>query len=174
MHFWGPLELARLALVRSDVQERITRVRDRFENATGIAVYVISGWRSQQEQAATYADSLKEGFRAAPANTSRHPLGAAVDIGISGHVSSAEHDQKDPLYKQLADIAVQEGLKAGYYFHGGDPDPYHFEADEPLSTSQAIWAKLVKERLRRVAPVGAIVLVVAIVALVLYARKRHH
>ncbi len=151
-------EQARLVMVRADVVARIVRTMDRFERETGQKSYIISGWRSLSQQSRTYADSLRQGFQAAKPETSRHPLGAAVDIGIVGHVrNDAAKDQADPLYAVLARIGTEEGLSAGYYWKGTKPDPYHFEAKESLADSRAKWAVLTKERQRRAAGAGAVV-----------------
>lgn len=163
MAFFGPMELARLALVRADVVSAISQTMQDFEDITGHKSYVNSGWRSKDEQRETQAAGQADGFRAASADTSRHPLGAAVDLVIVGTGKDAALDQNNPLYKTLADIGVRNGLVAGYYFKGGLPDPYHFEAKETLSVSQAKWAALIKERQSRSLVVGAIVLVILVV-----------
>lgn len=147
-----PTEQLRLAMVRADVVARVVRTMDRFERETGQKSYIISGWRSLSQQARTYSDSLKQGFQAAKPETSRHPLGAAVDIGIVGHVrSDAAADQRDPLYAVLARIGTEEGLSAGYYWKGTKPDPYHFEAKETLAQSREKFAALARGRLWRAA-----------------------
>jgi hypothetical protein len=146
--YWGVGELAKLALVRSDVRAKVTKVRDRFEAETGESVYVIRGWVSLDSQAQTYADSLAQGFRAAPPDDSYHPKGAGVDLGIVGHVSDdAKTDQADPLYRRLAEIAVEEGLVAGYYYktNTDKPDPYHFNADETLAVAETKWQAFLAE-----------------------------
>lgn len=143
-------EQLRLAMVRGDVIARVVRTMDRFERETGQRSYIISGWRSLSQQARTYADSVKQGFQAAKPETSRHPLGAAVDIGIVGHVrTDAALDQADPLYAVLARIGTEEGLSAGYYWRNTKPDPYHFEARETLVESRAKFSAITRGRLWR-------------------------
>src|SRR4051812_12411215 len=110
MAFFGPIELAKLALVRADVVSAVKQMMDEFEAETGHKSYIKSGWRSKDEQAATYADGKASGYRASSADTSRHPLGAAVDVVIVGTGKDAAADQKNPLYKTLAVIGVRNGL----------------------------------------------------------------
>lgn len=161
--FFGPLELARLALVRADIVDATARTFRRFEAANpGFHCYVIRGYSTEAEQAQTYADSLAQGFRASPANLSYHPKGAAVDIGIINPDGTtrvhddARVDQADPLYQSLADCAKAEGLDAGYYFtsHPDKPDPYHLQARESFDVVSAKWAALTKERLWRAVGAG--------------------
>lgn len=153
---FGPFEQAKMLLVRPDVTATTLRIMQRAQDATGLKWYVIRGYSSLSEQQATYADSVAEGYRAAPANLSKHPRGAAVDLGCEGHVhDDASIDQADPVYKVMADIAVDEGMIAGFYFSGGLPDPYHIEANEALSVSDAKWATLTSGRLWRALGVGA-------------------
>jgi hypothetical protein len=158
--FWGPLELARLSLVRADIVARVTRTRDRFTAETGHRIVLQRGWVPIEEQERVYADSVKAGYRAAPADKSRHPLGSAVDVGIVGRVRDAVTDQRDPLYRRLAEIAEQEGLRAGYFFtsRADLPDPYHLEGRETLAESRALWKTITRERLQRLALTGALVI----------------
>lgn len=170
--FFSPVEMGRMLLVRPDVTAAVARVGQRFEAETGEKLYVIRGWVTMAQQAAVYADSLASGYRASPASKSRHPLGAAVDLGIVGHVhDDAAIDQADPLYAILARIVLEEGLVSGYNFKTGLPDPYHVEANEPLEVSQATWAALMRGRLWRAA-IAVAVIVAVVAAFIIVNRSR--
>ena len=162
MAYFSPVELSRLMLVRADVTSAISRIMTRFEQRTGYKTYVISGYRFLDQQAATYADSIKGGYRAVPSDESYHPLGAAVDLGIVGQVTSAELDKKNPLYRTLASIGVEEGLDAGFNFKSGKPDPYHFQARETLTDAKTHWQALTRGRLWRLAIIAATLALVTI------------
>jgi hypothetical protein len=168
MAYFSPVEMARLLLVRPDIVAKVHATMQQFENETGFHTYVISGYRTKAEQEETYVDSIKEGFRAAPSDSSYHPLGAAVDLGIVSHVRDAATDQKDPLYKRLAEIAQSQGLDSGYFFHGTKPDPYHLQAREPLSQAKATWESLARGRLHA----GLTLVAIVVVIIVLYSLSR--
>lgn len=150
MAFFSPTEWTRVALVRDDVRAAVFATMAEFERRTGHTTFVPynGGFRAEGVQAQIHADSLARGFRAAPAGKSPHEYGAAIDLQITGTNQNAEKDQKDARYKLLADIARSYGLKAGFYFTSGKPDPYHFEADESLSVMRDKWTVQKKSQSR--------------------------
>lgn len=157
MAYFSPVEWARVALVRADVRAAVLKTMNDFETATGLKTFVPEngGYRGEGVQAAIYADSLASGFRAAPAGSSPHEYGAAIDLQIVGTSQDPARDHADPRYKQLADCGRANGLRAGFYFTSGLPDPYHLEAPETLSAWQAAWGEEKKNgssSLRRESP----------------------
>jgi hypothetical protein len=146
--YFSPLEWPRVALTRPELRDAILAVGDEWEAAfpgQKLAVPAQGGYRAEGVQAAVYADSVTSGFRAAPAGQSAHEYGAAIDLKIVGVDQNADADQLDPRYRKLAEIAVRHGLRAGFYFTTGKPDPYHFELAESLDTMRAEWEGLKKK-----------------------------
>lgn len=148
MALFSPNEWPRVALMRPDVRATLLAVMNEFERETGKKTYVPAngGYRAEGVQAAIYADALREGFRAAPPGQSGHEYGAEADLVIVGKPpQDAARDQRDPDYRQLADISRRHGLLPGFYFTSGLPDPYHHGADEPLDVMRAKWTELKKK-----------------------------
>lgn len=166
MAFLSPAEVARLGLVRPELLSKLTQLMDAFQTRTGHRTVVgpKGGVRSTAEQARIHADSIAQGFRAAPAGSSKHEFGAAFDLIIVGTGRDAAADQRNPLYRTLAELGESLGLDAGFYFSGGRPDPYHFELRESLADARARWESLTKERLRRAGIVVALIIVAALAA----------
>lgn len=169
------LELARVGLLRSDVLSALMKTMADFERVTGKKSFVPEdgGLRTLGRQAAIYADALANGYRAAPAEDSKHVYGAAFDLHIEGTGADPKLDAKNPLYTTLAQLGEANGLHAGLYFrsHATDkPDPYHFESPDSLATCQAKWAELTRGRLRRAA-IGAGI-AVGLSTLILIAARR--
>jgi D-alanyl-D-alanine dipeptidase len=136
----------------------VTQLMANFEKRTGKPLAIVDGTRSEQRQAAIYADSLKtgahkgaQGYRAAPATQSKHTRGAATDLHVVGETAGdAAVDAKNKYYIILADEAEKVGLKAGLHFKSGLPDPYHVEEPESLAELQQEFDTLTRERLRQV------------------------
>lgn len=146
MAFLSPVEVARLGIPRPELLAKLTALMDAFEKATGRKTYVSDrgGVRSTALQAEIHADSVAQGFRAAPAGSSPHEYGAAFDLHIVGIPDDAAANKRDPLYLQLAAIGESLGLKAGIRW-SGKPDPYHFELDESLPVMREKWAAFQKK-----------------------------
>lgn len=160
-------EVTRVWLLRPELLSALTRHMAMFERETGkrTTVRARGGVRSSAVQSAIHADSLAQGFRAAPAGKSMHEYGAAYDLVILGTGKDAAVDQANPLYERLAVIGESLGLRAGQHFKTGDkPDPYHFELRESLATARVRWAALTRARLRRAALVVAAAAVVVVAA----------
>lgn len=151
-------EVAQTWWLRPELLSTLTRVMADFEKATGKRTRVgdRGGVRLPETQAATYADSLAQGFRAAPPGQSHHEYGAAFDLVIEGTGKDAATDAKNPLYTTLAGIAEGYGLRAGLHFTKGRPDPYHFELKESLAVVRKKWVALTRERLWRAAALAAV------------------
>lgn len=147
MALFGPIELARVLLVRPEIRAAVLSTMTDFEAATGHKTFVPTdgGYRTSADQARIYADSLAGAFRAAPAGESPHEYGAAIDLQIVGTEQNAAVDQQSTLYHQLAVIGQGYGLRAGYFFRNGLPDPYHFDSNEDFPTMQAKWEDLKKK-----------------------------
>lgn len=145
---FSPLEWPRVALIRPELRETILVVGSEWEQlypGQKLTVPYNGGWRAEGVQAGIYADSIAQGFRAAPPGESGHEYGGEIDLKIVGVPQNAERDQRDPRYRALADIAVRHGLRAGFYFKSGKPDPYHFGLSEPLEVMRAKWEGLKKK-----------------------------
>lgn len=148
MALFSPVEWARVALVRPELRAAVLAVMADWERAfPGQKLFVPfdGGYRAEGVQARIYADSTREGFRAAPAGHSPHEYGAAIDLQVVGTTQNAERDHDDPRYQRLAEIAVLHGLRAGQYFRTGRPDPYHLELSESLEVMRATWDGLKKK-----------------------------
>jgi D-alanyl-D-alanine dipeptidase len=146
---FGPAEIPRVLLVRPDVRDTALAIMGDFERAyPGLKLFVpaLGGYRSDDEQLATYERSLKEGFRAAPPGKGAyHTRGAAIDLQIVGTDQDAERDQQDPRYVKLGDIIRAHGYRAGLYFTSGQPDPYHLDTGEPWDVVEAKWSETKKK-----------------------------
>lgn len=164
MAFLSPAEVARLGLPRPELLSKLTQLMDAFERQTGRKTVIgpSGGVRSTAAQERIYADSVAHGYRAAPAGSSKHEYGAAFDLIIIGTGRDAAADQRDPLYRVLADLGEGLGLDAGYYFTSGRPDPYHFELRESITQARERWEKLTKERLQRGGILIALIVAVAL------------
>lgn len=178
MSFLGPNELARVANLLPRFVSKLTQLMDNFEKRTGKKTAVVSGHRDNAKQAAIYADSLAQGFRAAPPGKSKHQF-AAVDLHVVGEtVGDAAKDRQNRYYAILAEEARRVGLKSGYDFkprYDGDYDPYHIEDPAPIDVLAREHAEFVRGRLWRAAVVVALVAFAA--AVVMYLRRRrskHH
>lgn len=141
MSFLSPNEAARLSLSLPRHVSHMTKLQANFEKRTGLKTVVVSGFRSNKQQAATHSDSVAaarngQGYRAAPAGSSKHEVGAATDLNIVGEQTAgdASKDARNRYYVILAEEARKIGLKPGMDFKTGDPDPYHFEEPETLDT----------------------------------------
>lgn len=153
MAIFGPAEWPRVALVRPELRATVLDVMKAWEvRFPGQKLFVPEkgGFRGEGVQEGIYTDSLASGFRASPAGYSMHEYGAAIDLQIVGTEQNATKDKADQRYRALADIAVASGLRAGFYFSGGLPDPYHFELAESLDVARATWEGLKKKESRRV------------------------
>lgn len=111
--------------------------------ATGRDWRVVQGRRTIAEQNGLYAKGRTVPGNIvtnAPGGSSAHNFGLAADIApmkIDG--SDIDWNAPDSLFKQMADIAIAQGLTAGYYFKsmkGGDPD--HIE-DPTWKVAQGEW-----------------------------------
>lgn len=145
---FSPLEWPRVALVRPELRETILAVGSEWEQefpGEKLTVPMHGGWRAEGVQSVIYADSIANGFRAAPPGESPHELGAGIDLKIVGVPQNAEKDQQDPRYRRLAEIAVKHGLRAGFFFTRGKPDPYDFTMNESLDVMRAKWEGLKKK-----------------------------
>ena len=106
---------------------------------TGWEWVVVQGRRTIAEQNSLYAQG-----RTAPGNivtnaqggSSAHNFGLAVDM-VPIKDNTLWWDAPDSLFKQYADLAQQQGLVAGYYFHSIH-DPDHIE-DGSWRVVQAKW-----------------------------------
>lgn len=156
MAFLTPVEFARVWLLRPELFSVLQQHMAEFERVTGKKTYVgaAGGVRSNAVQAATYADSIRSGFRAAPPGKSPHEFGAAYDLIIVGTGKDAATDKANPLYETLARVGESFGLVAGQHFKTGKPDPYHFQLNESLPVMRAKWDTLTRGRLWRAVGIG--------------------
>lgn len=148
MAYFSPAEWPRVVLMRPDFRATLLAVMNEFEEQTGKKTYVPAqgGHRGEGVQGAIHADSLAQGFRAAPAGESAHEFGAAGDLVIVGKPpQNAERDQRDPDYQVLAEISRRHGLRPGFYFTSGKPDPYHHDTGETLAVMREKWNGLKKK-----------------------------
>lgn len=165
MSYLTPTELTRVWNLRPDVFSTLTRHMAAFERRTGRRTTVPKdgGVRTNQRQGEIYADSLattggfKPEYRAAPAGSSAHELGAAYDLQIVGASGF-----NDPLYEQLARVGEELGLVAGLHFKSGPPDPFHFETNESQEVRRRLWHETVRRRLRRALVAGGVVAAIGI------------
>lgn len=156
-----PLTARELVLLAWSLPRHVAKVdalMDRFTRRTGKKLSVVpktGGARSQALQATIHADSLAaarkgQGYRAAPADRSKHTRGAGTDLHVVGETSGdAARDAKNPYYVILAEEARAVGLKPGLDFKGGDPDPYHVEEPETLEQLDREYSAFLRGRLWR-------------------------
>lgn len=142
MAFLGPLEAARVALIRPELREKLSRLMDAAEKELALRTWVSDGYRSEETQAKLYQDAKDPvtgalRWRVSPPGSSRHALGGAFDLHIVGDTGLT-----DPRYSQLGALGERLGLKWGGRFSRQDalPDPYHFELIESLDEARARWA----------------------------------
>lgn len=166
MAFLGPIEAARVLLLRPDVHAKLVALMQAYEDRTGNHATVPDqgGYRTNATQAAIAADSLAQGFRAAPAGESPHEFGAAFDLHIVGFTTGdPAKDKANPQYAILAEEAVKLGLRAGASFKKGLPDPYHFDTGETLDVMEAKWRAVVDARVAVLGKTFGVVGVVLVV-----------
>jgi hypothetical protein len=161
---FGLNELALLALSLPRHVAKVSALEENYEKRTGAKLVVVSGARTQAQQAATYADSTKTGaqtYRASPPGQSKHERGAATDLNVVGHtIGDAAQDARSSWYAILAEEAEKVGLKPGLRFKDGLPDPYHVEEPETLAQLDAEYSAFLRGRLWRGALVAAALLVI--------------
>lgn len=148
MALFSPTEWPRVALMRPDFRAKLLAVMTAFEAATGKKTYVPEngGVRLDGVQALIFERAEVQGFRAAPPGQSEHEYGAGGDLVIVGKPpQDAERDQADPDYELLARISRAHGLKPGFFYASGRPDPYHHGTGESLAVLKAKWADLKKK-----------------------------
>ena len=110
-----------------DFRTRLGRVITRMHDEFGKDVQLVEGFRTQSRQ-----DYLYDQGRSRPGDvvtwtkSSKHTLGLAADVTIDGSYADAAG------YKQLAQIAAQEGLRTL-----GSKDPGHIEL--PTRGGAAAW-----------------------------------
>lgn len=99
-------------------------------------------WRDTADARDGIIGGGRDYYRVAPAGSSKHEYGSAVDLMP---VELAR--RTDAGYKLMADTMKARGLIAGYYFTS-PRDEFHIEDNAPLSTCRARWQEFVKERAR--------------------------
>ncbi len=110
-----------------DFRTRLGRVITRMQDEFGKDVQLVEGFRTQSRQ-----DYLYDQGRSRPGDvvtwtkSSKHTLGLAADVTIDGSYMDAAG------YKQLAQVAAQEGLRTL-----GSKDPGHIEL--PTRGGAAAW-----------------------------------
>lgn len=110
-----------------DFRTRLGRVITRMHDEFGKDVQLVEGFRTQSRQ-----DFLYDQGRSRPGDVvtwtkaSKHTLGLAADVTIDGSYADAAG------YKQLAQVAAQEGLRTL-----GSKDPGHIEL--PTRSGAAAW-----------------------------------
>lgn len=172
MAYLGPIEAARVALLLPRFVARLTQLMDNFEKRTGKKTVVVSGRRGNDEQARIYADSVRQGFRASPPGRSKHQY-AAADLNIIGETSGdAARDQRNPHYAILAEEARKLGLKTGFDFKGGLPDPYHIEDAAPIAQLAEEHAAFLRRELWRLLAAVALAAVAIGAAIAVHRTKK--
>jgi len=109
--------------------------------ATNRTWVIVQGRRTISQQNALYAQGRTAAGKIvtnAPGGSSAHNFGLAADIApMKMDGSDVDWSAPDSLFKQMADIAVSQGLVSGYYFHSIH-DADHVE-DPDWKVQQGLW-----------------------------------
>lgn len=171
-------EVARLNVwaMQPEMLAKVTELMATVERELGLKTYVrkYGGWRGPGVQAelvawrneADMADGIVGGGRdfyaVAPAGSSHHEWGAAVDLQI---VDPAKRTASN--YKAVADISRRIGLRAGFYF--AKRDEFHHELRIPLAEARERWRSAMRSRATVIAALAAI----AVLLVAVFVRQSH-
>jgi len=113
-----------LANVHPWLMERVRETLADFREETGKRAFIVSGYRGLEQQRALYAAYQSgRGGRAAPAGSSAHNYGLAVDVNVAGVQATSREGRR--LYGALHRVAARYGL-ANIAAQAPD-DPYHLQ-----------------------------------------------
>jgi hypothetical protein len=171
-----PTEQKRLGLIRPELMQDLLQLMDAAKTQLGFTttIPVDGGSRSLANQTALYNDSIAQGggtlaYPVGKPGNSRHEYGAAFDLNILAGGSNTDGTGCDNDYEQLAQLAESlpgaPGLIAGYYFAErgeGKSDPYHFQLNESLATSEATWAAMQKAGIVKGAAIASVIVLAAL------------
>lgn len=124
-----------------DFRAKIERLLSAIHDVTGRKWIVTSGRRTMAEQRAIYAQGRTAPGNVvsnAPAGSSAHNFGKAVDLAPLKEVGTEiDWNAKRELWKNMANLATEMGLVAGYNFKTICDMP-HVEAAD-WREDQALW-----------------------------------
>ena len=131
----------RLESLEPEFRTKIEQLIQAAQGVTGRKWIITDGRRTMAEQRDIYAQGRTKPGKVvsnAPAGYSAHNFGLAADLAPLMEMSS-QIDWNAPrsMWKQMANIAVEMGLTAGYYFKTIFDAP-HIE-DPQWKQQQALW-----------------------------------
>lgn len=130
--------MTKIDTLEPDFREKVILFIARLKQE-GIEVVAASGRRTMAEQNALYAQGrTKPGsiVTRAKGGSSPHNFGLAVDVCPVKN-GKLDWNAPDALWKKIADIGIDMGFIAGYYFRSIKDAP-HFE-DPNWKAIQALW-----------------------------------
>jgi peptidoglycan L-alanyl-D-glutamate endopeptidase CwlK len=119
--------------------EKVKQLIMGVEISTGLDWVVTSGRRTMAEQQRLYDQGRKSSgpiVTKAPPGSSAHNFGLAADL-CPMKDGKPWWNAPDEVWKQMADVAIQLGLTAGYYFKSIHDAP-HVESPS-WKEQQALW-----------------------------------
>ena len=135
--------MSKLDTLEPDFREHVEQLIIAASNVTGRKWVITSGRRTMEEQRGLFAQGRSTTGKIvtnAPAGSSAHNFGYAADLApMSADGKSIDWNAPKSMWKLMADIAVEMGLTAGFYFKsmkGGDAP--HVE-DGRWRDLQALW-----------------------------------
>lgn len=124
-----------------DFKTKVMQLLQAVENVTNHKWVLTAGRRTMAEQRAIYAQGRTKPGKVvsnAPAGSSAHNFGYAVDLApLSEDGKTINWNAQKSEWKLLADLAVEMGLTAGFYF-STIYDAAHIE-DKAWKIQQAKW-----------------------------------
>lgn len=112
--------------LNSDLFDRFKKVAEEYKLLTGQDIQITSGYRSKEQQQALYDESIRQGRKGfvAPAGTSNHEFGNAIDINTVGL-------NMDLLDKLLEKRGLDRPLK-----NSSKPEAWHIEMKKDVRVAE--------------------------------------
>lgn len=112
---------------REIIMQPLKELIDTCEEATGMDIYIRSGYRSYMLQQSTYK-KYGEDLSARPGH-SEHQLGLAIDIESRKNLSKEFMTKQNPVYLCFKEYGVKHGFVQSYTYgnpYGYESEPWHW------------------------------------------------
>lgn len=133
--------MSKLDTLEPDFRPQVDALIEAVQNVTGRKWVCVQGRRTIAEQDALYAQGRAAPGKVitkAPGGFSAHNFGLAADLApLKEFGGEIDWEAPRSMWQQMADLAQEMGLTAGFYFHTiFDPD--HVESPR-WKEQQALW-----------------------------------
>lgn len=132
--------MTRMDSLEPDFRAKVLRLILSVEEATARTWAISDGRRTMDRQRYLYAQGRTTPGKVvtmAPPGQSAHNFGLAADLWPVLPTGDFDWGADDALFRQMADLAKEQGLTPGYYFHSIHDAP-HVE-DPSWKLAQAAW-----------------------------------